>query len=169
MEAVEIIDSAIPGFGHDRQCPRVVALRQLAGIAQPLDHRIAHDADTVGIGHHHGPGQQARLVNPGGAGHFTVAVQPEPTGQRRIGVGTEAARQDCGDAGADRALALLQWRLAGNQRRVAHQDPGDVGDGIVGSRGSVEWHTEVSGARATGSCRHGGGNHDPGEADDEPT
>ena len=116
-------------------------------MRQAID-RVAHHADAVGVGDHHRPFEEARLLDPGRAGHLAVAVQREPA-RRTTGSAIEslAARQDRGDAGAHRALADLQLALARDERRVADLDAGDVGDGVGGAGRAVERDAEIAGPR----------------------
>jgi len=104
----------------------------------------------VGVGDHHGAFEEAGFFDPGGAGHFPVAVLRKPTGENGIHHGILAAGKDGGDAGADGTFADDEFAFAGDERGVADEDTGDVGDGVEGAGGSVEGDTEIAGARFGG-------------------
>ena len=132
--------AAVVGFGDDRQPPRLqrVLLRDL-----PLDDRVAHDADAVRVGDRDRTFEQPALLDPGRAGHLAVAVEREPRGEHRIGVGL-AARMHDGHAGAHRALADDQLAAAGDQRGVADLDAGHVGDRIERPGGAANRQLEIT-------------------------
>ena len=71
----------------------------------PLDQRVPHRADAVGVGDGNRIEQEPVVVDPGRAGHLAVAVEAEPAGEHR-GEIVPAPGKDRGDAGAHRALAL---------------------------------------------------------------
>jgi hypothetical protein len=75
----------------------------------------------------------SRIVEPGGAGHFPVAVEIVPGGENAAGE-LLAARQDRGDAGSHRALADDEFALAADKRDLANLDAGDVRDGVERAR-----------------------------------
>ena len=75
---------AVPGLGHHRQRPRIAFLVRRCVLYAPCNDRIAHHADAVGVGDHHRAVEKARIFEPGGSGHFAVAVQREPAGEDRI-------------------------------------------------------------------------------------
>src|ERR1700737_3471503 len=101
----------------------------------------------MGIADHDRPVEKSGVVNPGGAGHFAVAVEREPGGEDGVSGGF-AARENGGDSGARRAFADYKFSLAGEERGVADLDSFDVSDGIVGAGSAVERDAEVAGARA---------------------
>ena len=70
----------------------------------PGDDGVADYADAVRVGDHHGSVEEAGVVDPGGAGHFAVAVEGEPGGENGVVTGL-AAGMDGGDSGADGAFA----------------------------------------------------------------
>ena len=111
VEAVDVVQDAVPGLAHHRQAPVV-----LAGLGGG-DERVANDADRVGVGETDRRRQQARVAHPFEPRQLAVAVDPVRAGEERLG-----RRQDDGDARAD-VVAL-------DQRRVADPDPGDVRDRV---------------------------------------
>ena len=76
--------------------------------------------------------EESAFVDPGGAGHFTVAVQREPRREHRIGV-LATSRMHDRDSGAHGALADEEVTLAVDDGAVADPDTLDVSDGVVGS------------------------------------
>ncbi len=100
VKAVDVVQPPVPGFCDHGQRPPVVVRARTAVRHPPLYDGIAHDADAVRIGDHHGPVEKARLLDPGGAGHLAIAVLREPGGEDRIGDRVRTARQDGRDAGA---------------------------------------------------------------------
>ena len=121
----------------------------MSGVAAfdlPGDDGVADHADAVRVGDHHRAVEEAGVVDPGGAGHFAVAVEGEPGGEDGV-VGSLAAGMNGGDAGADGAFADYEFAVAGDQRGVADLDAFDVGDGVVGAGSAVEGDAEIAGAR----------------------
>src|SRR4029077_17523969 len=68
-------------------------------------------------------------------------------GEGKVLYGACATRQHGGDTGADRPLADPELAAARDQGRMAPQAAGDVGDRIQRTRGAVERHTQIAGAR----------------------
>lgn len=81
-----------------------------------------------------------------GAGHLTVTVEHEPACEDSVPGGLPAG-EDSRHARADRALADLQQALSLDDRRVAHFDALDIGDGIQGPRRQIPSETPRSLAR----------------------
>ena len=117
----------------------------------PLNYGIAHHTDAVRVGDHHRAFEKSGLFHPGRAGHFAVAVLGEPAGKNGIAHGFLAARQNCGDAGADRSLADLQFSFTGDERGVANGYAGHVGDGVERTGRAVKGNAEIASARLSGS------------------
>ena len=71
------------------------AERRAAETAERLQslRDVAHDADAVRVRDHHGPLEEARLLDPGGAGHLPVAVERVPGREDRV-VALLASRED---------------------------------------------------------------------------
>ena len=105
VEAVDVVEQAVVGLGHDRQAPGLQARpRHL-----PLEDRVAHDADAVRVGDRDRALEEAALLEPRRPGHLAVAVEREPGAEHGIAARL-AARVDDGDAGAHRALARRRAR-----------------------------------------------------------
>src|SRR5260370_426908 len=75
VEAVDVVEPAVPGFGNDGKRPPVAGGIRLAMRDAPLDDRVAHHANAVRVGDHHRSFEEAGFFDPGGAGHFAVAVE----------------------------------------------------------------------------------------------
>src|SRR6266566_8147542 len=97
---------------------------------------------------HDGPGEESRFLEPGGAGHLTVAVECEPATEDGVTV-RRAAWEDRGDPGADRPLADDQLPLPSDDCAVPNRHTGDVGDGVERAGCPVERHAQVAGAGTT--------------------
>src|ERR1700727_1507485 len=96
-------------------------------LEPPGDDRIAYRPNAVRVGDHHRAFEETRFFDPGCPGHLAVAVLSKPSredGRLRV----LASRQDCGHAGPYYSSFL--GSLSGNEGRVAHFDPLDVGDGV---------------------------------------
>src|SRR5438445_691513 len=70
VEPVRVVQVAFVGLGDDGQQPRRLLA---AGAGVVLDDRVADGADAGGVGQHDRPLQEARLLDPGGAGHLAIA------------------------------------------------------------------------------------------------
>ena len=106
VEAVDVVEVAVVGLGHDRQRPPVARARR----AWPLLTRQAMTASRTTptlwvLVISTGPSRKPDSSTQVGAGHLAVAVEREPAGEDGWSCESLAARQDRGDAGADRALA----------------------------------------------------------------
>src|SRR5580700_2717105 len=99
MESVDIVQETIVGLGDHRERPGT----KLAELGSPLDECVANNAYAVGVGDHHGSVEEAGLLDPGGAGHFAIAVLGKPTAEGQV-VTCFAARPDDGYACADAGL-----------------------------------------------------------------
>ena len=146
VKSVDVVEPAVPGFGDNRQRPPVAFHIRRAVFYFPGDDGVADDADAVRVGDHHGSVEEAGIVDPGGAGHFAVAVEGEPGGEDGVVTGL-AAGMDGGDAGADGTFADYEFAAAGDERGVADFDALDVCDRVVGAGGAVERDAEIAGAR----------------------
>ena len=74
MKPVDIIEPAVPRFGHDRQTPPVTGRVRRTVLNPPRDRRIAGHADTVRVCDHDRPFEKTAFFHPGGAGHFAIAI-----------------------------------------------------------------------------------------------
>ena len=162
MEAVDVVEAAVPRLGDDGQRPLVMAQAVLAHV--PLDHRVAHHAYRVRIGDRHRAPQKPRLLDPGRPRHLPVAVHREPRGEHGVGR-VPAAGEDRGDARADGPLPHHEPAAARHQRAMPDLDAGDVGDGVEGAGGAFERDADVAGALAT--LRGGGRRPGHGERENE--
>ena len=87
--------------------------------------------------------QKPAFLNPGGAGHFAVAVQTENAGVNRIVF--FATRQNSGNTGAHRPFADFEFSLAVNEGGVTDLDTRHVGDRVELSGHSVEGNAQIEG------------------------
>ena len=157
VESVDVVQEPVPRLGDDGKAEVAGIAFASAALHVPLDDRVAHDADAVRVGDENRGAQEARFLDPGRAGHLAVAVEGVPPREHTVAE-RAALRQDGGDAGAHRSLAAHQRALAGDERRVADLDAGDIGDRVEGSWGAVERHARdhargVSAVRASPSNR----------------
>src|SRR5271165_434310 len=111
VEAVDVVEPTIPGFGNNRKRPPVAAGVGLAMVYTPLNHRIAHDADAVRVGDHYRAFEEAGLFDPGSAGHFSVAILRKPAGEYGIHHGVLAARKNRRDTRSHRAFADREFAV----------------------------------------------------------
>ena len=151
MEAVDVVEEAVPGLGDQRQAP----VRGGEVLLRPGDGGLVDRSHAVGVRDHHRPFEDAPVPEPGGAGHLAVAVQGEPGGEDPAAA-PPAPGEDRGDAGAHRALADPERALAADDRAVADLDAGNIGDRVQRPRRAVEGDAEVAGAGRGGLLRGGG-------------
>jgi hypothetical protein len=142
VEPVDVAQVPVPGFGHHRETA-VEGVREPG--AAPLDHRVAHGPDAVGVGDGDRVDQQSVVVDPGRARHFAVPVEAEPSGEYRIQVFL-APRKDGGDAGSYRPLPDHQFPRSPHDRDVSNRDAGNVGDRVERARRAFERYADVAGA-----------------------
>ena len=124
VEAVDVVEGAVPGLGHDRERPGLDAVGQLLDLEG--DECVADHAHAVGVGDRHGGVQQADLLEPGQAGHLAVAVEPVVGRIDGIAPHVAVVRHHDRDAGAH-VVAL-------DHGAVADPDAGHVGDRVVLAR-----------------------------------
>jgi hypothetical protein len=84
VEAVGVVEFAIPGFGNYRQGPPIAGSVRRPVLDPPLNDGIAHNADAVGVGDHGWAVEKTGLVNPRRARHFPIPVQAEPSRENGI-------------------------------------------------------------------------------------
>ena len=157
VKAVHVVEHAVVGLGDQRiREPDVPDQRREVLVAiHPAERGVAHHADAAGVGDQDRRLEKAGLLHPVRAGHVAVAVQHVVRGEHRIEL--PAARQDRGDAGADRPLPFDELAFAANQRREADLDAGDIGDGVERSGRSRPGTGCRDPARATArSCARAG-------------
>ena len=107
VEAIDVVQPAIPGFGYDRQRPIEPGRIRPGARHTPLDHRVAHHPHAVGVGDHHRPFEKSRLFDPCRSGHLAVAVLRKPGGEHGIGKRVRTPRQHGGHSGAHGTVAQL--------------------------------------------------------------
>ena len=130
VKAVHVVEHTVIGFCDERIGEPDVRdkRREILVAIHPAERGVAHHADAAGIRDQDRRLEKARLLHPMRAGHVAVAV--EHVVARQTPDRTSAARQDGGDARADRALAFDELAFAANQRGEADFDAGHVGDGV---------------------------------------
>ena len=79
VEAVDVVQEAVPGLADDRKAPVVLAGRGGG------DERVANDSDRVGVREADRRRQQARLAHPLEPRQLAVAVDPVRAGEERLG------------------------------------------------------------------------------------
>ena len=143
VESVDVVQKSVPGLGHHGQRPLVGDVDGgLAGVLDaPFDIGIANGADAMCVSDQDRPVQPSGFFQPGGAGHFTVAVQREPSAEDGR-AGLLAVRPDGGNSSAHRMVAVAR-----DERGVAHFESGDIGDGVQRTRRAFERNTQLAGAR----------------------
>jgi hypothetical protein len=130
VEAIDVVEPAVPRFGDYRERPPVSSGIGLTVGDTPLNDGVAHHSDAVRIGDHHWTFEEAGLFHPRCASHLAVAVEGPPAGKNRIAHGIFAAWEDCGDTGADWAFADLEFAIAGNESGLTDGNATHVGDGV---------------------------------------
>src|SRR5580658_3606979 len=95
----------------------------------PGDDGVTYDADTVRVGKSDRTLEEARFLNPCGAGHFTIAILAEPAGVDRIAA-LFAARKNHRNTRPNWFLWRVRRSVAGYQGGIPHLDVWNVGDGI---------------------------------------
>ena len=144
VKPVDVVECAIVRLGHDGERP--VERNTLAD--QPLDDGVAYDADAMRVRDHHRSREKPRLFEPRGARHFAVAIEREPAAEHGVAVGG-AAREEGGDARADRALTHDELSLPLDDGAMPHGHARDVGDGVERAGCPVERDAEVASTRAS--------------------
>ena len=124
VEAVDVVEVAVPRLGDHGQRPRLDAGRQLLDLDR--DQGVAHDPHAVGVRDGDRRVQQADLLEPRQPGHLAVAVEPVVRRVDRVAPHVPLVRHDDRHAGAH-SVAL-------EHRGVADADAGHVGDRIVRAR-----------------------------------
>ena len=114
MKPVNIIEPAVPRFGHDRQTPPVTSHIGGSVFDTPLNDRVTRHSDTVRVCNNDRPFKETALFDPGGAGHFPVSVEREKAGVNRIVERVASAGDDGGDASTHRALTDFKFAFAAN-------------------------------------------------------
>ena len=84
MEAVDVIQPAVPCLRDDGQAPPVAGLVRRTVRETPGDDRVACYPDAVGVGDNDRSFEKSALFDPGRARHLAIAVQAEGAGVNRI-------------------------------------------------------------------------------------
>ena len=143
VHAVDVVQVAVPGLGHDRQRPDGPARRSFGRPAARRvgDDRVAHDAHRVRVGDGDRAPRRARIPRPSGSPSSRRCRSARSSRRSRAaGRRRPAAGQDGGHAGAH--------DVAFDERRVADLDAGHVGDRVLpAGRAEGEGDAEVARAR----------------------
>ena len=107
VEAVDVVEEAVPGLADDGQAPAVAVVAVLCR----RDERVADDADRVRVRERDRRRQQPGVPDPLQAGQLAVAVDPVRACEERL-----RRRHDDRHSGAD-VLTLDQRRVADADRR----------------------------------------------------
>src|SRR5688572_3358475 len=120
MEAVDVVQPAVPRFGHDWQRPGNFT----AGAQTDLvgHQRLVDGADAVGVGQPDRRRQLAALADPFQAGHLAVAVEPVGRGEDWLAGYVAVVREQDRHTGTDRAAANAQRPVARDERAVPDAD-----------------------------------------------
>ena len=148
MEAGNIAERPRPGLADDREEPDGI----LELLHVPLVRRVPDDPHAVRAGDHHGPDQEAGLLDKGRAGQLTETVEREPAGEDGS-VRRPAPRQNRRNARADRSLARPQLALPRDQGDLADLHAGNIRDRVEGTWEAVKRDSEVPGADFAGLLR----------------
>ena len=74
VESVDVVEIAIPSFGYYGERPPVAFHVRFAVLDLPGDYGVADYSNAVRVRDHDGAVEEAGVVDPSGAGHFSVAV-----------------------------------------------------------------------------------------------
>jgi hypothetical protein len=85
---------------------------------------------------------ETRLRDPCGAGHLSIAVLGEVSGEHGSRI-RGAAGQDRGDSGPI-LYALLEFAFSGNQVSVSGRDAGEIRDCVLTAGCSVNSHLKIT-------------------------
>jgi hypothetical protein len=98
MKTIDVVEVPVPGFGDHRKA--AVEDPSYPG-SPPIDNDITYSSDAVGVGNGHRVEHETIVIDPGYAGHFSIAVEAEPTGKHWSQVGCPPGKHN-GNTGADR-------------------------------------------------------------------
>ena len=146
MVTVNVIEATIPGFGHHRKrSPSLTGiLRMIAPLASPLNGGLIDRSHAVRVGQQHGLLQKSRLVDPGGPGHFAIAIELF-TGSPHGAVGSSARknrRHPCPHSNG----TMVTLPLFGDQGAVPHPHSFHIRNRITGTRSPLKDHSPIPGA-----------------------
>jgi hypothetical protein len=146
VETVDVVQIAVERFAGNRQCPLA---HRPHPRDEPLDRRIAYCAAGMRIRDRDRTIAAPTLFHPMAPGEFTVAVQTEISRPHTRGGARSTTRQDCSDAGADRAVTHYPLTRTADQRRVSDFDASDVGNRIERAGHAVKRNAERTRTRAS--------------------
>src|SRR5258708_24302 len=113
VESVNVVEIAIPGLGDYRERPPVALHVGTAALDLPGDDCVSNHSDAVRVGDHHGTIEKSGVVDPGRAGHLSIAVECEPGGEHGVVAGFAARMNGC-DSGANGTFANLKFAIPGD-------------------------------------------------------
>ena len=145
VKAVDVVKLAVPGLGHHRQRPPIAARIGRPSAHAPSDHRVARDADAVGVGQHDRAFKLPGFLQPSRARHLAIAVKRKHRAESGDVQAVAPARQDRGHAGANLAPGVALD--VADQRDLTHRHAGHVGDGVERPRRALERNAEIARAR----------------------
>jgi hypothetical protein len=146
MKAVDVVQGAVVGLTHHGQCPDRVAHPVRSGA--PLDDRVVHDTDAVGVRDADRSGKHAVLADPLKPRQLSVAVEPMRPGEYRFGPDVTVMRDHHGHAGADGAFTDAERSVPAHERRVPDANAAHVGDRVQRSG----LHAPDTDSDVAGSC-----------------
>src|ERR1700741_1052456 len=130
VKPIDVVQPAVPRLRDDRQRPPIVVRPDFAVRDCPLDNRVAHDADAVCVGDHHGSDQKTGFFDPGGSSHFSLSMERPPACEQAGVAHILSARENCSNSRTHWPLANLELAFTGNERAVAYRHSGHVSDGV---------------------------------------
>src|ERR1700756_4654074 len=143
VEAVDIVQFAIPRFGHHRERPPVFKRNRGSVLYLPVDNGVAYYAHAVRVGDHHGAIEKTGFLDPRGASYLAIAIFREPSSKYGIHGGFSSG-ENCRDTGANRSDTNLQLSFTADQGAIANLDSFDVCDRIERTGCSFKWNSEVA-------------------------
>ena len=133
VEAVDVVEEAVPRLARDRQRPERRPERQHPDRGP--DDPVVDDADAVGVRDPDDPGQEARLADP----FETRSARRCPFKSMAAGIhglreDVAVVRNDDGHARSDGPAADDERPVATDDRRVADSNTGHIGDRVRRTR-----------------------------------
>ena len=147
MEAVDVVEFAVPGFGDDRKRPPVAAKIGRAVLKRHLMVASRTTPTLWVLVIMTGPSRK-----PDSSTQVVPVISPLPLSENHPAKTGSidallAAREDGRHAGAHRPLPTTSLPFAGDERGEADFDASDVGDGVERARSAVERNAKIAGAR----------------------